>query len=93
MKCDGEVREDREDRRGLVRRRLQVQEQGHGADRRHQEVRGVRGRSHHQKDCSEGDQDAQGGDTRMHARTHAQDIILEKKIIYQIVEIMEQSQL
>lgn len=59
---DGEVREDREDRRGLLRRRLQVQEQRHGTDRGHQEVCGIGGRSRHQKDRSEGDQDAQGND-------------------------------
>lgn len=57
---DGEVREDRKDRRGLLRGGLQVQEQRHGADRRHQEVCGVRGRPHHQKDRTEGDPDAQG---------------------------------
>lgn len=57
---DGEVREDRKDRRGLLRRRLQVPEQRHGADRRHQEVCGVGGRPHHQEDRAEGDQDAQG---------------------------------
>lgn len=57
---NGEVREDWEDRRGFLRRCVQVQEQRHGADSRHQEVCGVRGRSHHQKDCTEGDQDAQG---------------------------------
>lgn len=57
---DGEVREDWEDRGGFLRRCVQVQEQRHGADSRNQEVCGVRGRSHHQKDCTEGDQDAQG---------------------------------
>lgn len=57
---DGEVREDWKDWRGFLRCCVQVQEQGHGADRRHQEVCGVRGRSHHQKDCTEGDQDAEG---------------------------------
>jgi len=60
---DGEVREDCKDRRGLLRRRLQVQEQRHGADRRHQEVRGVGGRSHDQEDRTEGDQDAEGDGT------------------------------
>lgn len=39
----GEVREDWEDWRGLVRSRLQVQKQRHGPDRRHQEVCRVRG--------------------------------------------------
>ena len=57
---DGEVREDRKDRRGLLRRRLQVPKQRHGADRRHQEVCGVGGRPHHQEDRTAGDQDAQG---------------------------------
>lgn len=65
---DGEVREDGEDRRGIVRRRLQVQKPGHRPDRRHQEVRGVRGRSHHQKDRAEGDQDAQGENRLRHKR-------------------------
>lgn len=39
---DGEVREDREDRRGFLWSCVQVQKQRHGPDSCHQEVCGVR---------------------------------------------------
>lgn len=57
----GALREAGQGRGGLVRRRLQVPQQGHGADCGHQEVPGVRGGPGDPEDRPEGDPHAQGG--------------------------------
>merc|ERR1719410_1793063 len=59
FKIDGEVREAEQDRRGQLRGGVQVPGAGHRPPRRHQEVRGERGRSPHQEDRAQGDPDAE----------------------------------
>lgn len=58
-KQDGEVRENVEDRRRIVRSGVQVQESRHRTVGRNQKVRGDRRRSSDQKDCSQGDQNVE----------------------------------